>query len=203
MPRSVRLVAAIVWLLQLGACSARPPAKVPRQPHVSAAAVEASRPGKHRRRPAGPGAQPAETQGSQLEVERADAQAAAWLTTEQLAQRFARARVLSVQHGSASYYGDSFAGRRTASGAPYEPRAFTAAHRSLPFGSVLRVTRMDGGQSVYVRVTDRGPYGPRGRILDLSRVAAERLGMLRAGVVKIKLEIVEYGAPRKSRRRRH
>jgi rare lipoprotein A len=71
----------------------------------------------------------------------------------------------------------------------------------LPFGTVLRVTRSDGGQSVFVTVTDRGPYGPRGRIVDLSRAAAERLGMLRAGVVKVKLEVVEYG-PRKSRRRK-
>jgi rare lipoprotein A len=120
---------------------------------------------------------------------------------ERLAERFARARALAVQHGSASYYADKFAGRSTASGAPYEPRGFTAAHRSLPFGTVLRVTRADGGQVVYVRVTDRGPFGPRGRILDLSRAAAEQLGMLRAGVVKIKAEVVEYG-PRKKRRRR-
>jgi rare lipoprotein A len=119
----------------------------------------------------------------------------------QLAERFARSRPLAAQRGSASYYSDAFAGRSTASGAAYEPRGYTAAHRSLPFGTVLRVTRLDGGQVVYVRVTDRGPYGPRGRILDLSRAAAERLGMLRAGVVKVKCEVMEYG-PRKPRRRR-
>lgn len=72
----------------------------------------------------------------------------------------------------------------------------------MPFGTVLRVTRSEGGQSVYVKVTDRGPYGPKGRILDLSRAAAERLGMLRAGVVKIQLEVVELGQARKPRRRR-
>ena len=138
----------------------------------------------------------------QRESSRADSQAAASLTNEQLAQRYARTRPLAVQHGSASYYSDAFEGRRTASGAPYERSAFTAAHRSLAFGTVLRVTRSDGGQSVYVRVTDRGPYGPRGRILDLSRAAAEHLGMLRAGVVQVKLEVVEYGPPRKPRRRR-
>ena len=124
------------------------------------------------------------------------------LTSEQLAERYAKTRALALQQGSASYYSDAFAGRKTASGAPYEPQGFTAAHRNLPFGSVLRVTRSDGGQSVYVRVTDRGPYGPRGRILDLSRAAAERLGMLRAGVVKIKVEVVEYGPRRPARRRR-
>lgn len=122
-------------------------------------------------------------------------------TEQQLAERFAGVRPLAVQHGSASYYADKFAGRSTASGAPYEPRGFTAAHRSLPFGTVLRVTRVDGGQVVYVRVTDRGPFGVRGRILDLSRAAAEQIGMIRAGVVKIKAEVVEYG-PRKKRRRR-
>ncbi|HYQ16914.1 MAG TPA: septal ring lytic transglycosylase RlpA family protein [Polyangiaceae bacterium] len=131
-----------------------------------------------------------------------EAHGAVAVSGEQLAERYGRARPLALQRGSASYYGDSFAGRRTASGATYEPRGFTAAHRSLPFGSVLRVSRVDGGQSVYVRVTDRGPFGPRGRILDLSRAAAERLGMLRAGVVKIKLEVVEYGPARKPRRRR-
>ncbi|MDF3066279.1 MAG: Rare lipoprotein precursor [Polyangiaceae bacterium] len=123
-------------------------------------------------------------------------------SSEQLAQRYARTRALAVQHGSASYYSDAFAGRSTASGAPYQPHDFTAAHRNLTFGTVLRVTRRDSGQSVYVRVTDRGPFGPRGRIVDLSRAAAEHLGMLRAGVVKVKVEIVEYGPPRKPRRRR-
>lgn len=124
------------------------------------------------------------------------------MSSDVLATRYGHARALAVQQGSASYYGDSFAGRATASGAPYEPRLFTAAHRSLPFGTVLRVTRNDGQKSVYVTVTDRGPYGPRGRIVDLSRAAAERLGMLRAGVVKVKLEVVEYGARKQRRRRR-
>lgn len=122
-------------------------------------------------------------------------------SNDQLAERYGNSRVLSVQLGRASYYADKFAGRSTASGAPYEPRGFTAAHRSLPFGSVLRVTRKDGGQVVYVRVTDRGPYGSRARIIDLSRAAAEQLDMLRAGVVSVRLELLELG-PRKTRRRR-
>jgi len=119
-----------------------------------------------------------------------------------LTDRFARARALATLNGSASYYADALAGRKTASGALYEPQRFSAAHRSLPFGSVLRVTRADGGQVVYVRVTDRGPFGSRGRILDLSRAAAEKLGMLRVGVVKVRVEVLEYGPPRKPRRRR-
>lgn len=196
MRRSLWLVAAAAWLLLLGACGDQPPAKEPRSvrsphrmdgdPRVDADASGRSRP-------------------STQENLRGFSQPDVALTSpssEQLAQRYARARVLAVQQGSASYYADAFAGRNTASGTPYQPHAFTAAHRNLPFGTILRVTRTDGGQSVYVRVTDRGPFGPRGRILDLSRAAAERLGMLRAGVVKVKAEVVEYGPPRKSRRRR-
>ena len=79
----------------------------------------------------------------------------------------------------------------TASGEPYDPTRFTAAHRKLPFGSVLRVVRVDDGRSVYVKVNDRGPFGKRSRIIDLSRSAAEALGMMRAGVTQIRLEVVE------------
>jgi rare lipoprotein A len=199
MRRSLRLVAAACWLLELGACGDQPPAKAPHAARPPRNA-EAPRPALHRPggAPAG-AAQSLEASENPAEISRRGD--GPGLTSEELAARYARSRTLAVQRGSGSYYSDAFAGRATASGAAYEPRGFTAAHRSLPFGSVLRVTRADGGQSVYVRVTDRGPYGPRGRILDLSRAAAERLGMLSAGVVKIKVEVVEYG-PRKARRRR-
>ena len=102
-------------------------------------------------------------------------------------------RALSVQHGQASFYADSFAGRRTANGERYEPDAYTAAHRTLPFGSVLRVTREQTGDWVLVRVNDRGPYGPRTRVIDLSKQAARRLSMLHDGVVAVRLEILEMG----------
>ena len=72
----------------------------------------------------------------------------------------------------------------------------TAAHRKLPLGTVLRVTRSDGTRVVYVRVNDRGPYGSKRRILDLSRAAAEALGMLRAGVLEVRAEVVAYGQKR-------
>jgi rare lipoprotein A len=113
--------------------------------------------------------------------------------SEQLAfrERFGRAVALATQMGEASYYSDSLAGRSTASGEPYDPTKFTAAHRKLPFGSVLRVVRVDDGRSVYVKVNDRGPFGKRNRIVDLSRSAAEALGMMRAGVTQIRLEVVE------------
>jgi rare lipoprotein A len=110
-------------------------------------------------------------------------------------------RALAVQNGQASYYGNSLAGHKTASGERYDPHAFTAAHRTLPLGTVGRVRRSDTGAVVYVRITDRGPFGSAHRILDLSHAAAERLGMIRAGVAEVRLEIVEYGV-KKSRPRR-
>lgn len=100
--------------------------------------------------------------------------------------------------GQASYYADSLAGNRTASGERYDPRALTAAHRTLPFGTVVRVVRADGkGEAVIVRITDRGPFAGERRIIDLSRAAAERLQMIRAGVLDVRVEILEYGKKRK------
>jgi rare lipoprotein A (peptidoglycan hydrolase) len=202
MRRSAWLVAATAWLLALGACGDQPRPEVPRADAPRGTAAAKSRQHSHGGGAATKGSEPSEnSEEIGHEGRAAEARRDPGLTSEQLAERYGKARALGLQQGSASYYSDAFAGRATASGVPYEPQGFTAAHRSLPFGSVLRVTRSDGGPSVYVRVTDRGPYGPRGRILDLSRAAAERLGMLRAGVVKIKLEVVEYG-PRKPPRRR-
>lgn len=120
--------------------------------------------------------------------------------TAELEAHYKGRRALSALEGEASYYGDSLAGHRTANGDRYDPRAYTAAHRTLPFGTILRVIRKDAKAVVYVRVTDRGPYGSARRILDLSRAAAERLHMIRTGVAKVRAEIVEYG-PRKRHRR--
>lgn len=96
-----------------------------------------------------------------------------------------------ILRGRASYYHDSLAGNPTASGEPYDPRRRTAASRTLPFGTRLRVTRVDTGATTTVRVNDRGPFGDRRRILDLSRRAAEDLDMIRAGVIRIRAEIIE------------
>lgn len=106
---------------------------------------------------------------------------------------------LEVLEGRASYYADRFEGRSTASGEPYRARELTAASRDLPFGTVVRVVRVDTGASVVVRVNDRGPFGDHGRILDLSRAAAERLDMIRAGVIEIRAEILERGEGRRRR----
>ncbi len=109
-----------------------------------------------------------------------------------LAARYAGAPALDVQAGKATYYGDSLAGHKTASGERYDPQAFTAAHRKLPFGTVVRVIRMPSGPAVYVRITDRGPFGNAERIIDLSRAAATRLDMIRAGVVSVRVEVVAW-----------
>jgi len=94
------------------------------------------------------------------------------------------------QIGLASYYGRRFHGRRTANGERFDMYDFTAAHRALPLGSVIRVTNVSNGRSVRVRVNDRGPY-IRGRVLDLSYAAAYRLGMVRSGLARVQIEIVE------------
>jgi rare lipoprotein A len=113
-----------------------------------------------------------------------------------LTARFQAAPAISTLEGEASYYSDRLAGHKTASGERYQPSALTAAHRSLPLGTVLRVTRRDGKRSVVVRINDRGPFGSERRILDLSRAAFERLGKLRAGVLEVRAEVVDYGKKR-------
>jgi rare lipoprotein A len=98
-----------------------------------------------------------------------------------------------VQSGNATWYGAAFAGRRTASGEPFNPLALTAAHRTLPFGTWVEVTRVDTGASVRVRITDRGPYAAASqhRIIDLSRGAAERIDLVRTGVAAVEVRVVD------------
>ena len=98
------------------------------------------------------------------------------------------APVGQIQEGHASYYGRGFAGRRTASGERYDPKGMTAAHKTLPFGTRIRVTR-PGGPSVVLRVNDRCGC-PHGRIVDVSEAAAQKLNMLKAGVVPVRLEVL-------------
>lgn len=94
------------------------------------------------------------------------------------------------QRGHASWYGPGFNGRRTASGERYDMHALTAAHRTLPFGTLVRVRSLVNGREVDVRITDRGPYS-RGRIIDVSRAAAEELGMLGLGFKQVVLLVPE------------
>ena len=92
--------------------------------------------------------------------------------------------------GSASWYGDEFADRPTASGQRYDPVKLTGAHRTLPLGSRVRVTNLLNGRSVLVTINDRGPFTHR-RDIDLSYAAARALGMLRTGVARVRIELVE------------
>lgn len=117
------------------------------------------------------------------------------VSTEPLRSEFQGKAALQVLSGKAAYYHDSLAGRKTASGAPYDPGRYTAAHRKLPFGTVLRVIRADDGRMVYVEVNDRGPFGDNARIVDLSRAAAEAIGMIRDGVVPVRVEVLRRGRP--------
>jgi rare lipoprotein A len=97
------------------------------------------------------------------------------------------------QKGKASWYGRALAGRPTASGQTFRPNLRrTAAHPSLPFGTVVKVTRTDTGQSVKVRINDRGPYA-KGRIIDLSAKAARRIDMIDDGVVPVELRVLRDG----------
>lgn len=101
------------------------------------------------------------------------------------------------QIGVASYYSDHLAGHATSTGEPYDPTALTAAHRTLPLGTIVDVQRRDG-RLVRVRINDRGPYAD-GRILDLSRAAATQLGMIREGTSEVALWIVYLPPPRKTK----
>jgi rare lipoprotein A len=92
-----------------------------------------------------------------------------------------------VQVGNASWYGRFHQGRPTASGARYDMNGLTAAHRTLPLGTAATVTNLENGRSVHVLVNDRGPYR-QGRVIDLSRHAAELLGMKEQGIAKVRIE---------------
>lgn len=91
------------------------------------------------------------------------------------------------QSGTASYYGSRHHGKRTASGEPFDQHGLTAAHRSLPFGTRVQVTNLANDRRVVVRINDRGPH-TRGRLIDLSRAAAEQLGMIRSGTARVRVQ---------------
>jgi rare lipoprotein A len=97
-----------------------------------------------------------------------------------------------VQTGKASFYADKFEGIPTASGEKYRHNKLTGAHKTLPFGTVVRVTNVSNNKTVDVTINDRGPYVD-GRIIDLSKAAAEQLGFLNYGLADVKLEVVDPG----------
>ncbi|MFO7546088.1 MAG: septal ring lytic transglycosylase RlpA family protein [Trueperaceae bacterium] len=95
----------------------------------------------------------------------------------------------AAERGMASWYGPGFAGRLTANGEIFDPSQLTAAHKTLPFNTLVRVVNEDNGRSVVVRINDRGPFKP-GRVIDLSRAGAEAMGMVGAGVARVRLELL-------------
>ena len=107
-------------------------------------------------------------------------------------------QVASFQQGSASWYGDKFHNRLTANGERYNMNAMTAAHKTLPFGTLVRVESPSTGKSVVVRINDRGPYA-KGRIIDLSRAAATQLGVKDMGVYRVKLYRADKSGKKGSR----
>ena len=94
-----------------------------------------------------------------------------------------------IDGGMASYYGNELAGNRTANGERFDPGQLTAAHRTLPYGSKVRVTNMSTGDSVIVRINDRGPF-THGRVIDVSQAAAREIGMHRSGTARVKLALL-------------
>lgn len=111
----------------------------------------------------------------------------------------AAAVAVAVETGVASYYADSFQGRKTASGTTFDNRTLVAAHPSLPLGSVVRVTNLQNQRSVVVQIVDRGPaenVRAGGVIIDVSRATAERLDFIRAGRTKVRVEVLKRGTGR-------
>ncbi len=102
-------------------------------------------------------------------------------------------RVLSVETGTGSWYGGKYHGRKTASGEVFDQHALTAAHRSLPFGTRVRVSNLAKDRSVILRINDRGPF-IRGRVIDVSRRAAVELGFLHEGLAELRIEVLASGS---------
>lgn len=103
--------------------------------------------------------------------------------------------------GIASYYHPNLAGRKTANGEIYDPRKLTAAHKTLPFGTVVEVRSKKSGRRVVVRINDRGPFSKK-RVIDLSSAAAEELNMIRAGIIDVELRVVSWPPEKPKKRRR-
>jgi len=168
------LLAMLAW--GLSACTTLQPP----QPGEVPSGAPATRPAG--RAAATPAVKPA------VRAEKPAADEAAPETTEGQALRLDEG-LSELERGTASWYGLKFHGRRTASGERFDMNEFTAAHRTLPFGTLVRVRSLVNGREVEVRINDRGPH-VAGRIIDLSRAAAEALGMLGMGMKSVTLSVV-------------
>lgn len=101
-------------------------------------------------------------------------------------------RVLLTLEGVASYYAQDFHGKQAANGEIFDMNDLTAAHRTFPFGTKIRVTNLENKQQVVVRVNDRGPY-VEGRLIDLSLAAAKQINLIKTGTARVRLEVIEWG----------
>jgi rare lipoprotein A len=101
-------------------------------------------------------------------------------------------KILLTLEGVASYYSDEFHGKQTSNGEIYDMNGLTAAHRTFPFGTKVRITNLENAKSVVVRVNDRGPFH-EGRIIDLSLGAAKELDLVRTGTARVRMEVLEWG----------
>ena len=110
---------------------------------------------------------------------------------------YPHAEVLDTDEGIASYYHNKFHGRRTASGERYDRTELTAAHRTYPFGTLIRVQSLVNGRAILVRITDRGPW-KESRIIDLSYRAARSLEMIRAGLMRVRIDVLAWGCGEES-----
>jgi rare lipoprotein A len=117
----------------------------------------------------------------------------AFLASKTAAPETAMAKRKDALRGLASWYGGVFNGRKTASGERFDMNAMTACHPTLPFGSLVRVVNLHNKRSVVVRINDRGDLVDEGRIIDLSRAAAEELAMTKSGLAKVRLEVISLG----------
>jgi rare lipoprotein A len=106
--------------------------------------------------------------------------------------RYKSSDVLETETGTASFYANEFNGKKTANGEIYDMNGLTAAHPSYPFNTVVKVTNLDNGKSIEVRINDRMPNF-KGRIIDLSLAAARKIEMINAGIQEVKLEVLRWG----------
>ncbi len=131
-----------------------------------------------------------ETTASKTEVVRTTAQAQEKSASKRVKKvNYSPQKATFLNSGVASYYGPGFHGRRTANGETFNMNALTAAHRTLPFGTLVKVTNLSNGKSAIVRVNDRGPYVGK-RVIDLSVAAAKQIGSTGSGTARVSLEVM-------------
>ena len=178
----------LITLLLLAACGHPKQARVevpPPPPLASTTAVPTSQPSSTSS--STPSARLSEPNGNEKGEDTADPELAEPAIP-------AGATPIATETGLASWYGPPYHNRRGSNGEVYNMHAMTAAHRTLPLGSVVRVTNLKTSKSALVRITDRGPFIP-GRVLDLSLAAAQKLDVYRPGVAEVKVEVIQTPAP--------